>query len=360
MGTDLPLLAGMILVSEFDAGSVLVVFGAMQLAAGLVYGIPLAVQPLKAVAALVIAQNIAAPVVFGAGLSMGMIMLALAVTGMLEKFARLIPKAVVRGIQLGLGGNLAILAMWKYIPADGVKGLYLAATTFAIIVLLRRNSRFPASLVAMGLGVVYVLFFTPKESRPTMAMHFALPPLQGVQASSVLEGFLVLALAQIPLSLGNSVLATAQLASDYFPEKNITVGKIGLTYGIMNIVAPFLGGVPVCHGSGGLAGHYFFGARTGGSVVIYGSLLMIGGLFFGDGFAQFLHIFPLSVLGTSLIFEGLALAGLVRDMREAVDLFVALLVAACVIFLPYGYLVGLVTGTITFLILKKTVGAAPE
>lgn len=159
VGTDLPLLAGMILVSEFDAASVLVVFGAMQLAAGLVYGIPMAVQPLKAVAALVIAQNIAAPVVFGAGLSMGMVMLALAVTGMLEKFARLIPKAVVRGIQLGLGGNLAILAMCQYIPADGVKGLYLAAATCAIIVLLRRNSRFPASLVAMGLGVVYVLFF---------------------------------------------------------------------------------------------------------------------------------------------------------------------------------------------------------
>ena len=191
-----------------------------------------------------------------------------------------------------------------------------------------------------------------------MAMHFALPQLQGVQVSSVLEGFLVLALAQIPLSLGNSVLATAQLASDYFPEKNITVGKIGLTYGIMNIVAPFLGGVPACHGSGGLAGHYIFGARTGGSVVIHGLLLMIGGLLFGDGFARFLHIFPLSVLGTSLIFEGLALAGLVRDMREAVDLFVALLVAACVIFLPYGYLAGLVTGTITFLILKKSPGGA--
>lgn len=353
VGTDLPLLAGMLLVSDFNATSVLVVFGLMQVAAGVVYGIPMAVQPLKAVAALVIAQNIAAPVVFGAGLSMGLFMLALSLSGMLEKFARLIPKAVVRGIQLGLGVNLALLAARKYIPADGAVGLYLAGTSFILILLLRRSSRLPGSLVVLGLGVMYVLMFKMQVAAPVKSFHFALPQFQGIQSSAVVEGFFALAIAQIPLSLGNSILATAQLARDYYPQRNITAEKIGLTYGVMNLVAPFFGGVPVCHGSGGLAGHHFFGARTGGSVVIYGTVFIIGGLFFSDSFGRFLQAFPLSILGTILIFEGWSLARSMRDARAAPDFGVALLVAACAIFLPYGYAVGIIAGTLTHGVLTR-------
>jgi MFS superfamily sulfate permease-like transporter len=155
-----------------------------------------------------------------------------------------------------------------------------------------------------------------------------------------------LALPQIPLSLGNSILATNQIVQDLYPNKHLNVKKISFTYSLMNLVSPFFSGIPVCHGSGGMAGHYTFGARTGGSVVIYGSLFLVTGLLFSRNFQQLVQIFPLPVLGVLLFFEGLALALLVRDVTTSKEnLFISVLVALVCLGLPYGYLVGLVLGT---------------
>ena len=57
IGTDLPLVVGVILAAKLDSASALIMFGAMQVLTGLVYGMPMAVQPLKAMAALVIARR---------------------------------------------------------------------------------------------------------------------------------------------------------------------------------------------------------------------------------------------------------------------------------------------------------------
>jgi hypothetical protein len=54
IGTDLPLIVGMILAAKLDPASVLTLFGAMQLLTGLIYGLPMPAQPLKAMAVLVI------------------------------------------------------------------------------------------------------------------------------------------------------------------------------------------------------------------------------------------------------------------------------------------------------------------
>jgi hypothetical protein len=111
-------------------------------------------------------------------------------------------------------------------------------------------------------------------------------------------------------------------------------------------VNPWLGGVPTCHGSGGLAGHYTFGARTGGSLVIYGSIYLAIGLFFAGVFQQTVQVFPLPMLGVLLLFEGLALMLLVRG--EAVgrwEFFVVLIVGLIAVGLPYGYAIALVVGT---------------
>src|SRR5205823_12080891 len=110
-------------------------------------------------------------------------------------------------------------------------------------------------------------------------------------------------LPQIPLSLGNSILATRQIGEDLFPQTRLTVRKIGLTYSLMNLVNPFFSGIPTCHGSGGMVGHYTFGARTGGSVVIYGSIYLVLGVFFSHAFSTAVYLFPLPVLGVILLFE---------------------------------------------------------
>ncbi|MDE2510862.1 MAG: putative sulfate/molybdate transporter, partial [Elusimicrobia bacterium] len=148
------------------------------------------------------------------------------------------------------------------------------------------------------------------------------------------------------LSLANSVLATRQVATDLFPDRAPTVRKIGFTYAAMNLIAPLFGGVPACHGSGGMAGHYAFGARTGGSVVIYGALFLILGLFFGGAFAQVVAAFPKPTLGVLLGFEGLSTLGLIRDQAgDRRDFALVLLLGLIAAFTPYGYLTALVAGT---------------
>jgi hypothetical protein len=174
-----------------------------------------------------------------------------------------------------------------------------------------------------------------------------LPHLVVPTGSDVLTGFLVLALPQIPLSLGNSILATQQSAADFFPDRPLSVRRISTTYAAMNLINPFFGGVPTCHGSGGLVGHYTFGGRTGGSVVIYGSLYVLLGLFLSGGFDQAVRVFPLPVLGVLLFFEGLALMTLLGRMPDLkADLAVALLVGLIAASVPYGYVIAMVLGAL--------------
>lgn len=354
LGTDLPLLIGIIAASNVDSASVLVMFGLMQLFSGFWYGLPMPVQPLKAFAALVIAQKLPGNVIFGGGLAIGVAMFLLSVLGLIDGLARLVPKPVVRGIQLGLALQLASLALKEYVPADGLGGYLLAAAAFGVTVALLGNRRWPAALLVIALGGIYALVFKLDLTSSYAALGFHLPVWHTPNRADVLTGALLLALPQIPLSLGNSILATKQALTDFFPERRITVRQISFTYSLMNLVNPFFGGVPVCHGSGGLVGHHAFGARSGGSVILYGGLFLVMGLFFSQGFAQIVQIFPLPILGILLLFESLTLAALIRDLTGSrADLLVALLVGLLCGGLPYGYLVGLVVGTAVYYAMQR-------
>ncbi len=347
IGTDFPLIASMILVARLDAASVLIMFGAMQMLTGLVYGLPMPVQPLKAMAVLVITQKLSGEVLRGGGLAIGITMLALAATGLIDWVARVVPKSVVRGIQFGLGLQLASLALKDYVQSGGVVGYGLAVLSFVLILWLLANRRYPPAPFVIALGVAYALFFRLDLGALSRGVGFSLPQVSLPSLGNVLTGFLILALPQLPLSLGNSVLATRQVVEDLFPERPTTVRKISFTYAVMNLINPFFGGVPTCHGSGGMVGHYTFGGRTGGSVIIYGAFYLTVGLFLSTAFREVIQLFPLPVLGVILTFEGLALMRLVRDMVESKpDFAIILLVGLIVIGLPYGYLVGLVVGTV--------------
>lgn len=354
IGTDFPLIVGMILASGLDTASVLIMFGAMQLLTSFVYGLPMPVQPLKAVAVLVIAQKLSGNIIYGAGLAIGITMLLLTVTGLVDWLARVIPKSVIRGIQFGLGLKLASVALQTYVMADGMVGCGLAAAGFVLTIFLIGNRKYPPAIFVILLGVLYAFVF--KLDATTVLKHagFSLPQFHVPKLPDIVTGFVVLALPQIPLSLGNSIFATKQLAHDLFPERPITVRKISLTYGVINVINPLLSGIPTCHGSGGMAGHYAFGARTGGSVVIYGSLYLMLGFFFSAGFEDIIKIFPLPILGVILFFESLTLMMLVRDTADSkADFSIALLVALTAGFIQYGFVIGLVVGTILAYLVKK-------
>lgn len=358
IGTDLPLVIGMIVAAGLHSTSVLVMFGLMQYVTALTYRMPMPVQPLKAVAVIVITQKVAPGVLYGGGLAIGLFMLALTATGAIGWLTRVVPRAVIRGLQLGLGIQLSLLALRDYIQGDGVRGYVLAGLAFAVIIALFGNRRVPPALIVILLGVVYAFTFNLSAAQLTDAAGFTLPVVRSLTADEVIAGFILLAIPQIPLSLGNSVLATRQAAEDLFPEKMIGVRKLSLTYAAMNLLNPWFGGVPTCHGSGGLVGHYTFGARTGGSIIIYGTLFLVLGLFFANGFEQVVKIFPLPLLGVLLLFEGVALMQLVtKDALGRNEFFVAVMVGLLANGLPYGYAVALVVGTLThyvFLSVRRT------
>ena len=347
IGTDFPLIAGMILTANLNPASVLTMFGAMQVLTGLLYGMPMPAQPLKAMAVIIIGGKASGAMLYGAGLAIGVVMLLLAVTGLLSALARAVPKSVVRGIQLGLGLQLASIALRDYIPAEGAPGYVLAGVAFLITLLLLGNRRFPPAFFVLAAGVVYALIFRVHPWALMKQVHLSHPAVNIPDRHDIWTGFLVLAIPQLALSLGNSVLATEQIVKDLFPERAVTVKKIGLTYAAMNLINPFFGGVPTCHGSGGMAGHYTFGARTGGSVIIYGAFYLVLGLFFAGAFGQFLPLFPKPVLGTILLVEALALMALCRDMAIfTADFVLVLTVGLCALTLPYGYVVGLIMGVL--------------
>lgn len=346
LGTDFPLIVGMILAARLDVASALIMFGGMQVLTGLVYGLPMPVQPLKAMAAIVITQKLPASVLYGGGLAVGLIMLFLTVTGLLDRIAQAVPRSVIRGIQFGLGLQLTTLALREFVPAEGNAGFLLAGLAFALVVWLLGNRRYPPAILLVVIGVLFALLFRTDLAALGQSVGFRLPRLHVPTWADITTGLVLLALPQIALSLGNSVLATYQIVQDLFPERPITYRRIGLTYALMNLVNPFLGGIPTCHGSGGMAGHYTFGARTGGSVVLEGSFYILIGAFFAAGFEQISLLFPKPILGVILFFEGLVMMRFVRDQQSRGDFTIALIVGLFAVGLPYGYLVGLVVGTL--------------
>ncbi len=348
LGTSLPLMVGMIAAAGLDATSVLVAFGTLQVLTGLVYRLPMPVQPLKAVAAIVIAQKVAGGVVYGGGLAIGLLMLALTLTGALDWLAEVVPRVVVRGLQCGLGLQLGRIAVAEYVPSAGMGGYVLAGVAFTAVVLLIGNRRWPPAPLVLALGALFALTVGGASPRVFGAVGFHLPVVHVPTISELSTGFVLLALPQIPLSLGNSVLATRQVAMDLFPEREpLPIRRIGLTYSAMNVLSALVSGIPVCHGSGGMAGHHAFGGRTGGSVIIAGLSLAAVGLLFGGSIGQIALLFPKPMLGVLLLFEGVAILSLLRDLgSDARELSLALFLGVVAAGLPYGYLVALVLGTV--------------
>jgi MFS superfamily sulfate permease-like transporter len=111
----------------------------------------------------------------------------------------------------------------------------------------------------------------------------------------------------------------------------------------MNLISTFIGGIPMCHGAGGMAGHIRFGARTGGALVILGVIVLLTGLFLSDSVTLLLQVFPRPILGVILFFAGVELALVVRDIRlHKQNLFVLLITAGTAMWnMGVAYVVGL-------------------
>ncbi len=163
----------------------------------------------------------------------------------------------------------------------------------------------------------------------------------------------MLVLPQIPMTIGNAVIANADLSRQYFAEqgKRVTYKSLCVSMALANLGSFLIGGIPMCHGAGGLASRYRFGARTAGSNLIIGSIFVALALFLGPYALSIIYLLPMSALGVLLIFAGAQLALTLLDMKTRKDLFVPLLIAS--ITLASNLAAGFLTGIAVAWLLKS-------
>ncbi|HUT14872.1 MAG TPA: putative sulfate/molybdate transporter [Anaerolineae bacterium] len=307
-GTLMPLAIGLIAVCGVDPSALFVMIGLTNIVTGLVYRLPMPVEPKKVVSVAAIAQGWTAAMVTASGLGLGVIWLVFVLSGAVRKLARVTPVYLIRGIQLALGISLGVQALRMMAPAPS-----LGVLAVAIILLLRRNRYAPAALVIIGLGIVITAFtgdLTKHLSFGITLPRFSVPSWSDVWRTMVLAGF-----AQIPLTLTNATLATATMIRDLFPEKPTSESKLMLNMGIMNIASSLFGGMPMCHGSGGLAAQYYYGARTGGANILEGLIEVSLGVFLGESLVGVLRAFPMPLIGGMMFMVGIQLLRPVLKLR---------------------------------------------
>jgi SulP family sulfate permease len=355
----LPLLIPLIVLNGVNATIALLLVGLFYVGAGLYYKVPVPVQPLKAVAAIAIAGGFSATLIAASGLIVGVVMICLGVTGLIDPVTKFFSKPVIRGIQVTLGlilfikGVQFIAGTDLFINGGSISAsvpfnLLIGLAGILITALFLTNTKFPATiaLVVFGLGLG-LAFKTPEVSLGPQLSSLQVPRLDEFQAA-----FLLLVIPQIPLTISNAVISTSDLSLKYFKRKasKATPRALATSIGVANLGAGALGGMPMCHGSGGLAAHYRFGARTGGSNLMIGGIFIALALMFGSSAVAVLGLVPLSLLGVLLVFTGFQMMRLLTDLKRKPDFAVAFTVIGLA--LAVNMTVGFIIGIVLFYLLK--------
>jgi MFS superfamily sulfate permease-like transporter len=349
LGLLIPLEASLIAINGLNPTSTLLGAGLMYIAAGWYFRLPMPVQPLKALAAIAIAEQLSPDVIAAGALLMSLSLGVLALTGTVDRLYRVVPVAVIRGIQMGLAYILvrgAVVMLAKPLSDDtGAAGfalgsvdlplmLALAPLALLAMVVLVKKPVVPASVAVLACGVIVGLILGADGLRGVRfgpePIGFASPGRADFATAAA-----VLLTAQLPLTLANSVVATADAAKSYFPVQGprATPRRLSLSIALGNLWAGAFGGLPVCHGSGGLTAHYSMGARRPLSTAITGVTLIAVALLFGNAGLAIRHIVPLPFFGLLLLFVGIQHARLALNVQGAADLpYVALAGSLAVVF----------------------------
>ncbi|EGZ75288.1 hypothetical protein NEUTE2DRAFT_155777 [Neurospora tetrasperma FGSC 2509] len=440
LGTLLPLLLALSLQGSIDLPSTLIFSGLFNILTGLVFGVPLPVQPMKAIAAASLQGNADLETTVAAGAWVGFAVLLLGGTGGLKRVMRWVPGAVVRGVQVGAGMSLVVAAGggmvrplgWLWTPeenGDGGLGKWLDSRALAVLAFgglvltlgqqqqqqqsgekersRKKRSRMPVqvpyALVLFLVGIVFAVVRvslskdSPQSPPPSPPPPYDQPtnsapwtwiwnPLNHIHPevfrSLLNPQALSMAIAQLPLTTLNSIIAASALASDLFPpdsypqlyddesadpplspspsassslssappqppsenpkplssltseEGPVPLTPLSLSISAMNLLSAPFGCMPLCHGSGGLAAQHRFGARSGTSIILLGLTKFLLGLFFpGPGLLGLLGKFPKAFLGVMVLGAGVELARVgVRNVEgEEQDRMVMLMTAGTIL-----------------------------
>lgn len=373
LGALLPLAFAMIMVNGLSATGLFFSVGLFYIIGGTYYRVPIAVQPMKVVSAYAIAQSLSPAVITGAGYIIAVFMFFLGASGLVKKAAQLIPLPVIRGVQVSTGMLLVLKGVYLVagisalqtaqgkvepflsfqslgpIPLSVLFGVIFGIVTLKFI----NNKRLPAGLVVVGSGAVLGGLLGAWQGLADISFGFHLPqfmPFGFPTADDFSFALLALVLPQIPMTLGNAVIANRDLSYEYFgtESRRVTDRALCISMGIANGFAALLGGMPLCHGAGGLAAHYRFGARTCGANLIIGGSFLLLAIGFGAGSVKVLQLIPMGVLGVLLIFAGAQLVLAMRDMtaRTAQAVIVFMLVITFVSNLAWAFGAGILLSII--------------
>jgi len=333
LGVFVPIAVALIVSNGLSPTAVLLPGALLYLANAAFYGLPLPAQPLKAFGAIAIAQGLGSDEIAAGALLLGALFLVAGRLGLVDRAARAFPRALVRGVQLTVG-LLFLKIAWGLVsdPPSAFDGhalppvwaIALAAAAAIVVVAFRASG---ASLVLV-LGGAVVMLATAGGGLALGPSAITVPSLDG---AVLLTAFTVLVVPQAPLSFANSCLATTDASRVYFGEeraRRVRPGSLATTFGLTNLFAGSMSGMPVCHGAGGLTAHVLFGARTAAAPLVMGLSLLTLAVVAGSSLATLLVAFPLPILAALLAAAGVLHIGLLRDLRGAREWALALVVGA--------------------------------
>jgi predicted benzoate:H+ symporter BenE len=348
-GTLIPFIIGYISIVGLKPAGIFLTLGLTNIILGIRFNLPLPVQPQKTIGTVAISERWTSNMVISTGFGTGVIWFLLGFTKKLNKIVQKIPITAVRGIQLGL----AFILGWAGIVFFS-DNLYLGLISIIIIVLLIKNKPIPSAIILTIIGVLLVIFSGTVQLTDIRLglpiFSFEIPTWQNFLVGMVYAG-----IAQLFLTVTNVMIATVVLIKDLFPERedDIDANVLAFNMGAMNLINPFLGGIPLCHGSGGLMAQYAFGARTGGSMILEGTMEIVLGLLFSDTLFALFSEFPSSILGAMLIYTSFLLGRIaVKDFNPRT--FPIILISAILCYL-LNITVGFFIGLIIYLIFKKKI-----
>jgi len=367
LGTILPLGIGMIVINGIDPLALFACVGIYYLFSGMYFGVTMPVEPMKVIGAYAIATGIAAPQIFAASLINGLFLLVVGVTGAITLIGKYTPKPVIRGVQLSTGVLLVSQGVKMMLGSSQFQVIRRAAEPYLslqhlgplpigiligvvlgfLTLLLLDNRKLPAALVVVFIGLILGLILGTHEGLDKLVLGINIPRLlpSGIPPwADFATSLFVLAIPQLPMTIGNSVIATGDLAKEYFGEssKKVTYPALCMSLATANIMSFFFGGMPMCHGAGGLASRFRFGARTAGSNIISGILFLLLALLLGSHALSVVYLIPMSALGVLLVFAGSQLALTILDLKGRKDLFVPLMMVG--ITLASNLAVGFIAG----------------
>jgi MFS superfamily sulfate permease-like transporter len=280
-------------------------FGIFLISTGLFYGLPLPVQPMKAVSAVILTDGLRPGEVAAAGMMLGIVLLVLGLTGWIGRLARAIPQSVSAGLQLGLGLLMGVLGVKLILQTP-----WIGFPALAALLLLARIPRCPAAPIVL-IAAAVVGWVSNSAATPTeISFSASLPQIVIPTWVEVWHSLEIAVLPQLSLTLTNAVIVTASLSRELFPATGSVASErnLALSSGLANVLLSPFGAMPMCHGAGGLHAQYRFGARTGLAPIIFGVVVLVLAVGFADHAAALFAIIPIGAVGALLILAGTDLA----------------------------------------------------